>query len=73
MRGVFLDTGYLIALVNKKDTLHRVALTASQKFQGPFFTTQLILIELANSLSLSAQRPIAIKIIEKNKLTLSQR
>lgn len=65
MRGVFLDTGYLIALVNKKDTLHRVALTASQKFRGPFFTTQLILIELANSLSLPAQRPIAIKIIEK--------
>lgn len=26
MSGIFLDTGYLIALVNKKDNLHKVAL-----------------------------------------------
>lgn len=65
MSGIFLDSGYLIALVNKKDDLHRVAKTASKKFHGLFFTTQLILVELANSLSLPAYRTLAVEIIEK--------
>ncbi len=39
MSGTFLDSGYLIALVNKRDNLHEVALEASSKFHGPFFTT----------------------------------
>jgi len=64
MSGIFLDTGYLIALVNKKDDLHKVALDASRNFHGPFITTQLVLIELANGLCLPSQRPLAIKIIE---------
>jgi len=67
MSGIFLDTGYLIALVNKKDNLHDIAIEASNKFHGPFFTTQLILIELANSLCLPPQRQLAIDIIEKTK------
>lgn len=65
MSGTFLDTGYLIALINKKDNLHKVALEATEKFHGPFLTTQLILIELANSLCLPPQRPLAIKIIDR--------
>ncbi|MBI4685823.1 MAG: type II toxin-antitoxin system VapC family toxin [Nitrospirae bacterium] len=65
MSGIFLDTGYLIALVNKKDNLHKAAVEASEKFHGPFLTTQLVLIELANSLCLPPQKPLAIKIIDK--------
>ena len=65
MRGTFLDSGYLIALVNKRDDLHEAALAVSSKFHGPFFTTHLILVELANSLSLPAQRQLAINMIEK--------
>jgi len=65
MSGIFLDTGYLIALVNKKDNLHKAAVEASEKYHGPFLTTQLILIELANSLCLPPQRPLAIKIIDR--------
>jgi predicted nucleic acid-binding protein len=68
MSGVFLDTGYLIALVNKRDNFHDVAVTASKRYQGPFFTTQLVIIELANSLCLPAQRPLALKIIEKMQI-----
>jgi len=63
--SLFLDTGYLIALVNKRDNLHEAAATASIKYHGPFYTTQLILIELANSLCQPAQRPLALTIIEK--------
>ncbi|HAK89685.1 MAG: hypothetical protein A2077_00525 [Nitrospirae bacterium GWC2_46_6] len=65
MSGMFLDTGYLIALVNKRDNLHNSAIAASQEFYGPFFTTELILVELANSLCLSSQRQLAVRIIEK--------
>jgi len=65
MSGIFLDTGYLIALVNKRDNLHNIAVEASKKFHGPFLTTQLILIELANSLCLPPQRPLAINIIKR--------
>jgi hypothetical protein len=65
MNSVFLDTGYLIALISNKDNLHRNAVTASTKFHGPFITTELVLVELANSLCLPSQRPIAVKIIEK--------
>ncbi len=65
MTGILLDSGYLIALVNKKDNLHNVAVKASEKFHGPFLTTQLVLIELANSLCLPSQRPLAIEIIDK--------
>jgi predicted nucleic acid-binding protein len=65
MSGTFLDTGYLIALINKRDDLHEVAIEASKSFHEPFLTTQLILVEIANSLFLPPQRPLAINIIEK--------
>lgn len=65
MSTVFLDTGYLIALINKNDSLHKKAEAAAHKFQGPFITTELILVELANSLSVSQQRQLALKVIDK--------
>ena len=65
MTGLFLDTGYLVALVNKRDDLHEVAKAASKRFTGPFLTTHLILVELANSLSLPEQRQLAVGIIER--------
>jgi len=65
MKTVFLDTSYLIALVNKRDDLHAVALAASDNFHGPFLTTQLVLVELANSLCLPPLRPVAVTIIEQ--------
>lgn len=65
MSIIFLDTSYLIALINKKDELHEVAIDAAKQFHGPFLTTQLIFVEIANSLCLPAQRPLAISTIEK--------
>ena len=65
MSGIFLDTGYLVALVNKRDNFHNIAVETSKKFHGPFITTQLILVELANSLCLPPQKPLAVNIIEK--------
>jgi uncharacterized protein len=66
MNGIiFLDSGYLIALIRKKDAFHATALKASELYAGPFLTTDLILLELANSLSKPPYRKIVITVIEK--------
>lgn len=65
MRAVFLDTSYLLALIRKKDSRHKAALAASSTYTGPFITTDLVLVELANSLSEPLYRPSVVAIIEK--------
>jgi uncharacterized protein len=64
-RRIFLDTGYLIALIRKKDACHAVALQAAASYIGPFLTTDLILVELANSLSKPPYRKTVVAVIEK--------
>lgn len=63
-RTVFLDTSYLIALVRKKDARHADAVKAAEIFSGPFLTTDLVLVELANALSLPPYRASAVNVIE---------
>ncbi|RZB29789.1 MAG: hypothetical protein SRB1_02069 [Desulfobacteraceae bacterium Eth-SRB1] len=41
-RIIFLDTGYLIALIRKKDQFHAAAMEASELYPGPFLTTFVI-------------------------------
>lgn len=65
MRKVFLDTSYLLALIRKKDARHEDALAASVNYAGPFITTDLVLVELANCLSQPPYRASAVAIIEK--------
>jgi len=62
---VFLDTSYLLALIRKNDARHEAALTASAIHPGPFITTDLVLVELANCLSQPPYRATAAAIIEK--------
>jgi predicted nucleic acid-binding protein len=64
-RTIFLDTSYLLALIRKKDARYGDALTASAKHAGPFVTTDLVLVELANCLSQPPYRSIAVAVIEK--------
>jgi hypothetical protein len=63
--SIFIDTGYLIALIRKRDNFHPAALEASELYHGPFLTTDLILMELANSLSKPAYRKTVVTVIEK--------
>ena len=65
MRTIFLDTSYLLALVRKNDARHESALAASVKHAGPFITTDLVLVELANCLSQPPYRSTAVFIIAK--------
>lgn len=64
-RAVFLDTSYLLALIRKNDARHEAALTASAIHSGPFITTDLVLVELANCLAQPPYRATAVAIIEK--------
>jgi hypothetical protein len=64
-RAVFLDTGYLLALIRKKDACHEAAHAASAKYTGSFVTTDLVLVEFANSLSQPPYRATAVAAIEK--------
>jgi predicted nucleic acid-binding protein len=62
---VFLDTSYLLAIIRKRDALHAVALLALVNYSGPFLTTDLILVELANSLSQPPYHATAAIIVDK--------
>jgi len=64
-RRIFLDSGYLIALIRKKDACHVTALEAAASYTGPFVTTDLVLVELANSLSKPPYRKNVVAVIEK--------
>jgi len=64
-RTIFLDTGYFLALIRNNDAYHEVALTAAENYAGPFVTTDLVLVEFANSLSQPAYRATATVVIEK--------
>ena len=64
-RQVFLDTSYLIALIRKNDMRHTAAMQAAGMYTGPFLTSDLVLVEFANSLSLPPYRLTSVIVIEK--------
>lgn len=63
--SVFIDSSYFIALIRKRDKFHPPALKAAELYSGPFLTTDLILMELANSLSKPPYRKTVVTVIEK--------
>ena len=64
---VFIDTSYLIALLLKKDARHQDALAAVATNDDFFVTTDLVLVELADSLSLPSFRAVVVSAIERIK------
>ncbi|MGK7875666.1 MAG: type II toxin-antitoxin system VapC family toxin [Xenococcaceae cyanobacterium] len=57
---VFVDTGYVTALINQHDQYHHQALKLSKQYEGiPLVTTDAILLEIGNSLSRFARREAA--------------
>jgi predicted nucleic acid-binding protein len=52
MRTIFADTGYWVAVVNPRDSLHRSALaTAARLGDYRIVTSELVLVEVLNMLS----------------------
>ena len=57
MADVFVDTSFVVALVNKNDQNHRLALNLSRQFTGQrLVTTDAILLEIGNALSRNFKR-----------------
>jgi uncharacterized protein len=52
MKAVFADTSYWFALLNSRDTLHQKAVVMSRQLSAvPFVTSEMVFVELLNSLS----------------------
>jgi uncharacterized protein len=63
LESVFVDTGYVLALVNEHDQYHAQALLLSQHYERhPVVVTDAVLLEIGNALSRLA-RPAAAQII----------
>lgn len=61
---IFLDTAFVVALINERDQYHQQADEATNKYEGfPLLTTNAVLLEIGNSLSRN-HRHDAIAVIE---------
>lgn len=64
MADAFVDTSFVVALVNRKDQNHSLALDLAERFAGPgIVTTDAILLEIGNALSRNFKRE-SVEIIE---------
>ncbi len=60
---LFVDTGYIIALINQSDQHHQQALQLADRYEGvPVITTEAVLLEIGNALARIA-RSEAVDII----------
>ena len=54
---LFVDTGYIIALINQNDNHHQQAVMLAERYSGcPLVTTDAVLLEVGNALSRIARR-----------------
>jgi predicted nucleic acid-binding protein len=54
---IFVDTGYLLALLSPRDELFERAQRWANSVHEPLMTTEYVLLELANALSAPIDRP----------------
>lgn len=59
----FVDTGYFIALVSRRDQLHARAVVLSTRLRGPLVTTDAVLLEVGNSLARTSTRRLATLLL----------
>lgn len=65
MNAVFADTGFYVAMLSKRDSLHDRVLEFLTTFEGQIVTTEFILIETANFNSRPADRKRFVSLIEQ--------
>ena len=57
---VFIDTGYVLALVNTDDKFHESARAVASQVTPPFITTEAVLTEIGNALSRQRWRSLGV-------------
>ena len=61
---IFIDTGYILALINTADEHHGRAAAASRQIKPPFLTTEAVLTEIGNALSRARWRALGYTTIQ---------
>jgi uncharacterized protein len=62
---IFIDTLFVIALINRRDQYHQPALDLSEQFEGhPLLVTDVVLLEIGNALARSYKQE-AVEIIAR--------
>lgn len=61
---VFIDTGYVLALLNTGDEHHDRAAMAARQVKPPFVTTEAVLTEIGNALSRARWRALGYATIQ---------
>ncbi|EDN66274.1 conserved hypothetical protein [Beggiatoa sp. PS] len=64
-KPIFIDTVFVLALVNRRDQYHQQALSLAKQFDGyPLLVTDAVLLEIGNALAHNYKKE-SIKIIEQ--------
>lgn len=64
MDSVFIDTAFVVALINQNDVYHSQAVELSRQYENrPMITTNIVLLEIGNALARNHKHE-AIQIIE---------
>lgn len=62
---IFVDTGFVIALINQRDQYHQQASELANRFEGyPLLVTDAVLLEIGNALVRNYKKE-AVEIIEQ--------
>ena len=63
---IFIDTMYVVALINENDEYHKIACELSEKHENSsFVTTDAVLLEIANALARNYKEQ-AVEIVHLN-------
>lgn len=61
---IFIDTSYVLALVNTDDSFHQRALAVISQVKPPFLTTEAVLTEIGNALARQRWRSLGVSVIQ---------
>lgn len=68
-RSVLVDSGYLVALLSRRDSLHRWAADQPQRFPPPWITCEAVLSETFHLLGARGGRSLA-ELLERRALVV---
>ena len=64
MSEVFVDTSFFVAFVNPRDSWHELAMDTGEHLLGTVITTDYVLVEFGNALSVSRDRHLFVEFVE---------